>query len=365
MKPSILLLSLSLSLLTQAELLFIGTNTGGDSTSKGIYSAKFDPSSGELSELKLVAEARNPGFLAYHPDKALLYAVGPNTVSAYSFTPEAELTLLNTAPADGQGCCHLALHPSGNALATANYGDGSISSFRLRADGSIDAPANVLHNTGKSIHPRQQGPHAHGVYFIGDTLLVPDLGLDKILGYQFDPGESADTPPTAADPAFTVTAPGDGPRHLAIHPDGKHLFAIHELSNMAEAYRVNDAKLTSTDRASTLPSDWEGENTTAEIAVHPDGQWVFASNRGHDSIAVFHFDSSTGKLNRKAIVPCGAKTPRHFTISPDGKWLLAAGQNSNDIHVLSFDPETGELKLTAESLSAPRPICLKFLPKNR
>ncbi|MEM9237801.1 MAG: lactonase family protein, partial [Verrucomicrobiota bacterium] len=298
--------------------------------------------------------------LAFHPDKPVVYASQRDQVSAFRYTDEGALTLINNAPVTGKGACHLDVHPSGKALATSNYGDGTISTFLLKDDGSITPGSILLKNPGKSIHPRQQGPHAHGIHFLGNTMFVPDLGLDKILAYTFDPARG--NSPVRATPPATEVTPGDGPRHLAFHPDKKHLFAIHELSSHAEAFTINGARLSSTSRVSTLPEDFEGRNTTAEIEAHPNGRWVFASNRGHDSIALFAFDAESGELTRKAVVPCGAAHPRHFTLTPDGNWLLVAGRDSNNIRVMAFDPESGKLEQTSEALETPSPICLKFLP---
>ena len=352
-----ILLLLASAAVSAATPVLIGTRTNGES--KGIYAADFDDATGKLSDVRLVAEAQNPGFLALHPDKPVVYATGKNAAAAYSYEKDGSLKLLNSFSTQGTNPCHLEVAPGGNLLAVANYGDGTLSWFPLAEDGSLKKLGAVIQFEGSGAHPqRQTAPHAHGAHFLGNLLAVPDLGTDRVMLYRTD-GNSGLTP---SEPAFVKTQPGDGPRHLTFSPDGKFAFAIHELSSVAEAYRVDGGKLTSTARATTLPEGWKGQNTTAEIEVDPTGKWVLASNRGHDSIAVFRFNAKDGSLEPKAIVPSDAKIPRHFKIAPGGRWVLVAGQDSNDIHVFRFDPETGELQPTENTGSAPSPICVLFLP---
>lgn len=344
-----------------AETFLIGTSTHGES--EGIYAADFDPADGSISELRLAAEAPSPGFLAWHPELPVVYAIGPDSSAGFRSTGSAELTEVNRVATSDRGACHLAVHPSGRGLAVASYGGGGISGFLLEDDGRIAPPALRLGYEGSSVNERRQNaPHPHGIHFAGDLMLVPDLGTDRIMAHRFDPSGGLELP--AAEPPFTSTEPGDGPRHATFHPSGRFVFVNHELSNVLEVFQLDGERLVSSDRASTLPADWSGENTTAEVVVHPNGRWAFVSNRGHESIALFAFDPDSGKLERRAIVPCGARTPRHFTLTPDGRWLLVGGQSSDDIHVMSFDPESGELALTPASIPCPHPICLLFLPQD-
>lgn len=338
------------------EILWIGTFTAKGS--EGIYSAEFDPATGEIGKAEVQAGADDPAFLALHPAKPVLYAIGRDTLSAYDFTADGKLALRNVVPSSGKGPCHLAVDPAGQLLATADYWSGRATIYRLEEAGNIAGGIRSIVHKGKGTHPeRQNAPHPQGVYFAGDLLLVPDLGLDKIFAYRPKQGMVR-----AAEPAFTEVHPSDGPRHLALHPDGKHVFAIHELSNQVELFAKEGEKLTSLTRISTLPPDFKGTNTAAEIAVHPGGQWVLASNRGHDSMAVLSFAASTGELAVKEIVPCGVKVPRHFSFSPDGKWVLVAGQESNEIAVMSFDAATGKLAATGKSATVPTPTCVIFAP---
>jgi len=337
--------------------------TGNPKQAKGIYAATFDESDGSLGPARLVTEARGPGFLAFHPRLPVVYAVGHDWTGAYRYADDGALEPINRLENGDRGGCHLEVHPSGKGLAVANYNGGSLTSFLLGDDGRLLGPAHLIEHQGSSAHPkRQTAPHAHGTHFHGDLLAVPDLGIDQTLLYTFD-AANGKHPRPADPPALAAGKPGDGPRHAAFHPSGDFLFVNHELTSQLEAYFLDDDEPTSIARLSTLPDDFEGGNSTAEIEVHPDGRWIFVSNRGHNSIAVFDFDPQVGTLERHSVVPCGIEIPRHFTLSPSGKWLLVAGQRSNDVRALSFDPASGELELQPGAIEVPSPICLKFLPR--
>ena len=349
---------------------FIGTHTGKHTASKGIYLADFDPATGELTEPKLAAEYQSPGFLALHPTKPVLYAVGaPNnpfpdgtsSVAAFSIAADHSLKFLGEASSGGRGACHLAVDATGRTVAVASYGDGRISTIRLDEGGMPGKTVSVVSNSGTGPNKsRQEGPHAHGVYFdkANAHLFVPDLGLDKVLVYPFDATTSklGDALPPLA------TAPGAGPRHLAFSPDEKHAYVINELDNTVLASSFDAGKFTTLGTVPTLPADFSGKNSTSEIEVHPTGRFVFAANRSHDSIAVFRRDAESGALTFVQHAPCGGKTPRHFKIAPGGKWLLCAHQDSHTISVLPLDPETGKLGKPAHTVASPSPICLVFAP---
>jgi len=359
-----LLLTASLS----AVPVFIGTNTGGKSASKGIYLADFDPATGKLTEPELAAEYQNPGFLALHPTKPILYACGQpnqpfadgtNSVAAFSIGADHGLKFLGEASAGGKGACHVAVDATGRTVAVANYGDGSFATIKLGEDGIPGEIATAIHGKGSGPNkPRQDGPHAHGVYFdrANKHLFVPDLGLDQVFIYPFDAATSK-----LADPLPSLTiAPGAGPRHLAFSADEKNAYVINELANTILATRYDGGKFESLGTVPTLPADFTGKSTTAEIEVHPNGKFVYGSNRGHDSIAVFRRDSATGELTFLQHAPCGGRTPRHFKIDPTGKWLLCAHQDSNTISVLPLDPATGLLGEPGGTVSSPASICLIF-----
>ena len=347
---------------------FIGTNTGENTTSKGIYLADFDPATGKLGEPVLAAEYQNPGFLALHPTKPILYACGqPNqpfadgtaSVAAFGIGQNPLLKFLGEASVGGKGACHLAVDATGRTVAVANYGDGSLATVRLGEDGVPGAAASVILHKGSGPNKaRQQGPRAHGVYFdrANAHLFVPDLGLDQVFVYPFDAATSKLGEPL---PSLT-TAPGAGPRHLAFAPDEKNAYVNNELDNTVLATSYDAGKFKALGTVPTLPQDFTGVSTTAEIEVHPNGRFVYCSNRGHDSIVVYRRDPQSGGLTFLQHAPCGGKTPRHFKIDPTGKWLLCAHQNSNTISVLALDPATGLLGTPDSTVSSASPTCLLF-----
>jgi 6-phosphogluconolactonase len=356
------------SSLLSAIPVYIGTNTGKNTTSKGIYFADFDTSTGKLTVPRLAVEYQNPGFLAQHPTKPVLYACGqPNqafadksgAVAAFSISDVYELKFLGEASSRGQGPCHVAVDGTGKTVAVANYGDGMVATIPLDKDGKPGEAASAIIAPGSGPHPRQKGPHAHGVYFdqANAHLFVPDLGLDKVLVYPFD----AATSKLGEAKAPLATAPGAGPRHIAFAPADQHLYVINELDNtiLAASY---DGKggFESIHTVPTLPEGYKENTTTAEIEVSSDGKFVYGSNRGHDSIVVFSRAAETGKLTFVQHQSCGGRIPRHFKISPDGKWLLCAHQETGTISVLRRNPETGKLSTPVETVASPSPICILF-----
>lgn len=357
MKTPILTLLTSLPLLAQP--VFIGT--GGQSDAKGIYLAHFNAESGELTQPTLAIEYPRPGFLALHPEKPILYSIGATTVAAFAIGENHSLTLIGDAPVGGQGPCHLTIDPSGRTVAIANYGDGSTTTIRLDADGKPGTISTTIQQSGTGPHPRQKTAHAHGVYFDNANryLFVPDLGIDKTLIYRFDPATSEISP---NDPAYLKTAPGAGPRHLAFSPDEKHAYIINELDNTIQVASFDPASgtLTELQTIPTLPSEFDGNNTTAEVEVHQSGKFVYGSNRGHHSIAAYTRDPQSGKLTHTQYAPIGVETPRHFKIDPSGKWLLVGGMTSNNIAILPIDQQTGTLGEPQNIISTPNPICILF-----
>lgn len=347
---------------------FIGTGTGGKSTSKGIYSADFDSQTGKLAEPVLAGEYRNPGFLAIHPAKPILYASGKpsqpfsdgmDSVAAFQIQDDGELKLLREVSGGGKDACHVAVDATATTIAVANYGNGTFSTINLDEAGLPGGIVSHIASQGTGPNPeRQKGPHAHGVYFDPENarLLVPDLGIDQVLVYPFIVATSK---LGDALPPIT-TAPGAGPRHLAFSPDGKHVYVINELDNTIYGGTWKDGKFTAIESVPTLPADFSGSNTTAEIEFHPNGKFVYGSNRGHGSIVVYARDAVTGKLTFLQHAPCGGRIPRHFKIDPTGKWLLCAHQDSNTISVLALDPETGKLGDPRNTVSVPSPICVLF-----
>ena len=353
------------------QLVYFGTYTRGES--RGIYSAWFSPDAAEVAGLELAAEVPNPSFLALHPNRKYLYAVSEmlgggkreGAVSAFSIDHvTGKLTLLNQVSARGAGPCHVAVDHTGKYVAVANYSSGSTAVFPIAEDGRLGEATGFIQHEGKSVHPkRQQGPHAHVVVFSPDNrfLLVADLGLDKVLVYRFDAGTGKIEP---NDPPFAALAPGSGPRHLAFHPSKPWVYVINELSSTVTAFRYDSQRgaLEEFQTVSTLPDGFEGENTTAEIAVHPSGKFLYGSNRGHDSIAVFQIDQEKGTLSGLATFPTRGEWPRNFALDPKGKFLFAANQRSDSVSIYSVDPATGHLEALGQPLPVPTPVCVLFVP---
>ncbi len=355
-------------------LVYIGTRASAKS--KGIYMCRLNVATGTLSSLEVAAETTDPAFLAIHPNHRFLYAVRENggfngtsngAVNAFSIEPvTGKLALLNQQNSGGQGPCHLAVDGSGQCVLAAHYGSGSVAAFPIRADGSLGAVTALLQHHGSGFNPkRQAGPHAHSVAFdvANRRAFCADLGLDKIFIYQLEPTTAALTP---NDPPFASLAPGAGPRHFAVHPDGRHLYVINELNNTISAfdYDASHGILKESQTVSTLPENFAAPNTAAEIAIHPSGKFLYGSNRGHDSLVVYAVDESTGKLTLLEHQSTLGKTPRSFGIDPTGNFLLAANQESNNIIVFRIDPKTGRLTPTGQALEVPVPVCVTFLPSS-
>ena len=340
---------------------YIGTRSVRDS--KGIYSATFNDATGELSGLMLAATYKDPGFLCPHPQKSLLYSIGARqdgtgTLAVFAIANDGTLNLLADVPSGGKGPCHLAMDEQAKSIAVANYGCGSTASFLLDENGIPSEAVSSMRVEGHSVHPkRQTSPHAHGVYFADGHCFVPDLGLDKILVYQHDVVTAALRP---ADPPHASTTAGDGPRHLAFHPQKPWVYCVNELSNTVTHFVRDGHKLEKKESISTLPVDFKEPNATAEIEIHSNGRFLYASNRGHDSIAAYQIDPASGALTAMGQTVAEVKNPRHFTIAPGGAYLIVAGQDSDNLQVLSIDPQSGKLTPTAHKLQVPSPICLVF-----
>jgi 6-phosphogluconolactonase len=351
---------------------YIGTYTGRGS--EGVYRAQLDLKTG-LLELKGVTKGiQNPSFLAIHPTGKFLYAVsevevqgGKKTggVSAFSIDASTrELTLLNQQESGGSGPCHLAIDATGKVVLVANYGAGSVASLPIDADGRVKPTASVVQHQGKSVNEqRQEGPHAHS-FNVDPTnrfAVAADLGVDKIFVYKLDSEKGTITP---NDPPSAQTPAGGGPRHFAFHPGGKFAYANNELTSSVNAMTWDGEKgvLKVIQTMSTLPStELDLGNTTAEVQVHPTGDFVYVSNRGNDSIAGFKVDKESGKLSVIGHTKTGGKVPRNFGIDPTGKYLLAANQDSDTVFVFSIDPSSGMLKPTGSSVPVSMPVCVKFL----
>ncbi len=368
-----IIVALLLSAALHADwIVYAGTYTRG--SSKGIYAARFESATGKLGAIGLVAETPNPTFLAVHPNQRFLYAVNEiaeyegqaaGSVSAYSIdAATGGLTLLNRVSARGRGPCHLSVDKTGKWLFVANYGGGSTAAFPIQPDGKLGEASAFFQHAGSSVHPqRQTAPHAHMAAVSPDSrfLMVPDLGLDQVVAYRLDAAKGGLTP---NDPPFVKTVVGGGPRHLAFRPDGRFVYVLNELLSSVTAFSYNAAQgaMKELQTLSTLPEGHTARNSTAEIFVHPKAKVLYASNRGHDSIAIFQIDSKKGTLTAADRVPTQGKTPRNFAIDPSGNYLLAANQDSGNVVVFRIDQKTGGLTPAGSTLEIPFPVCLVFAP---
>jgi 6-phosphogluconolactonase len=345
---------------------YVGTYTDG--TSRGIYRFTFDPASGAMTEPVLAVETKNPSFLALHPSGRFLYAVGEissfqgaktGVVSAFAVDPKTgDLTLLNQQASEGTGPCHLVVDRTGRNLLVANYGGGTVAVLPIGEDGRLKPASSVRVHEGTGPNKgRQERPHAHGIYLDAAErfALSPDLGADRVFVYRFDAAKGT-LEPHGAGPL----EPGSGPRHAAFHPNGKFLYVINELLSTLTAFSYDAEKgaLAPLQSVTTLPEGFSGTSWTAEVAVSPDGRFVYGSNRGDDSLAVFRVDAATGRLAPAGHAPVGGKTPRHFTIDPTGRFILAGHQGSGTIAVLRLDPATGLPSLVGSPVKVDKPVCL-------
>lgn len=347
------------------SLVYFGTYTGAKS--QGIYVSRFDSATGKLGAPELAAKIQNPSFLAVNPNGRELYACGEmndgGTVSAFSLDPQTgKLALLDKQNSGGSGPCHISLDATGKCLLVANYGSGSIAALPIHPDGSLGEATTNIQHTGSSVNAgRQAGPHAHFIVPSPDNrfALNCDLGLDKVFVYRLDANAAKLTP---NDPPFALVAPGSGPRHLVFSRDSKFVYVINEMDGTITvfSYATIDAAMTEVQTVSTLPKDFSGSSTCAEIALHPNGKFLYASNRGHDSIAVFAVDQKNGKLELIEHQSTLGRTPRHFAVDPTGRWLLAENQASDSVVVFALDPETGKLKPAGQSITVGSPVCAVF-----
>lgn len=347
--------------------LYIGTYT--KTTSQGIYVLDFDPATGALGEPRLVAAINSPTWLAFTPDRRTLLAVDSKTeggaVASFAVDPASRhLRPLSVQATGGGGPCHLIADPSGRMVVAASYGSAVVSSFPLHADGSLGPRAAFAQQTGSGPNAsRQEKAHAHGTTLSPDGrfVFVPDLGTDQIFTYALDPANAIFT---AHDPAYVRLAPGAGPRHIEFSPDGRHAYVINELDGTITAFSYNAAAgaLTPSQTLTTLPPEFTAFNKTAEIIVHPNGSFVYGSNRGHDSIVAYTRDPATGTLTFLEHTPSGGKSPRHFALSADGTWLITAHEESDDLHVFRVDPANGRLTKTPHTATVPMPVCVLFAP---
>jgi len=347
---------------------YVGTYTGPKS--KGIYAFNFDSGTGMASEARLVAECINPSFLAMHPSGNILYAVNETGrfndkdknggVSAFAIDSTTNyLRIISRVPSGGTYPCHLTVDKHGKILVVANYGDGVVAYFSLNSDGSINNELHQIKHVGSGPNKvRQEGPHAHFVGFDPSQkyLFTCDLGIDRVLAYAYDEGSGL----LSTNEVIVGELPaGSGPRHLAFDFSGRYIFVINELSNTISCleWQVAVKKMNLINTVRTLPEDFVGTSTTAEILIHPSGKFLYGSNRGHNSIVVMRLNGTL--LSPIQFESSGGKTPRHFTTDPGGKYLLVANQDSDNIVIFKVDHEKGTLTRLGE-IRVGSPVCLLF-----
>ncbi|HEY7116664.1 MAG TPA: lactonase family protein [Tepidisphaeraceae bacterium] len=355
-------------------IVYVGTYTTPNK-SKGIYTMRFDPASGSLTKPEVAAEVKSPSFLTIHPNHRFLYAIGEmdqfqgkkaGAVSAFSIdAASGKLALINQQDSGGPGPAYVGLDQSGKVALVANYGGGSVACLPIKADGSLAPASAFIQHHGSSVNPqRQKEPHAHSINPTPDNhfAIAADLGLDKLLIYKLDTAQGSLEP---NDPPFATVPPGGGPRHFAFHPNGKWMYVVNEMGCSVTAFNYDGAKgsLTEFQTLSALPP---GQNNSpkfsgAEIQVHPLGKFVYASMRGHNSLATFTVDEGSGKLTLTGNTPCGGKTPRNFRLDPSGRWLLCANQDSDNVVVFRVDQASGALTPAGVEAGVGSPVCVKFL----
>ncbi len=352
-------------------LVFVGSYASAEH--EALYVYRFDPANGSLHKLSAFTGLPNPTFLALHPNGRFLYSIGETgnyqgkregCVAAFALDSSAgTLKLLNQQSTGGPGPCHLSVDASGRCAVAANYSGGSVCALPIGEDGMLKPAVGFHQHQGKGPNARrQEGPHAHSANLSPDQrfVFVCDLGIDKVVAYALDAARSTLTPHPAGDLGL---APGAGPRHMTFHPSRRYAYVINELGNTVDAcvYDEPTGTLRIQQTVPTLPHGYGDESTTADVHVSADGRFLYGSNRGHDSLAMYAIDPASGLLAPLGHESTRGRTPRNFGLDPSGSWLLAANQATNNIIAFRRNQETGRLTPAGPVTEVPRPVCVKFL----
>ena len=364
MKYLLLLMALTFSAGAEAQnkaRFYVGT--GSRDSGSSITLCELDLSSGAVTVIDTFNNCVGPGYVALSPDRKNLYSVNQDhTVAAFAVGKGGVLSYLNRQPAEGQNPCHVSVHPSGRAVFVANYGSGSWAAYPVVTTGKLhDAMAKVQFNGSGPDKSRQEKPHAHCAVPSpnGKYVYVSDLGTDRLMNYQIDTNNGQIVPNPAQ--AYFSTKPGAGPRHLAIHSSGKYLYLLNEMHKTLTACAIDENGVVSElETVPTIPADYQEKNTSAAVRLHPNGRFVYVSNRGYDSVHGYEI-LPNGKLKSVNEVREGIATPRDFNFDPSGKFMVVGNQKTSDLTVYKVDPKTGQLDFLSKSISLKDPICFQFL----
>jgi len=354
----------------EERTVFISAFASGD---KGaIHSYTLNLETGKLTLAQRFTDVANPFYLAAAPNHKYLYSIHAKQfggkeaeqVAAYEIVGKGELKLLNRQSARGSAACYLDVDATGKTVLVANYTTGNVGAIPIKEDGSLGEGTSFIQHTGSSVDPaRQKEPHAHCFVISPDNrfAFAADLGLDQVLSYRLDAAKATLTP---NDPPFARTPPGAGPRHLTFHPNGKHVYVINEISNSVTLfdYDAENGKLIDRQTISTLPKDFTGKSYCADLKITPDGRFLYGTNRGHDSIAVYRL-ADDGRMTMLGTEPSLGKGPQNLAITEDGKLLLCANMPGSNVAVFRINPETGGLTSAGDPIAMPSPSCILLMPK--
>ncbi|GAB3951892.1 lactonase family protein [Spirosoma harenae] len=370
MKKILTTILVSASMIAQAqsgkEIMYVGTYSLRGS--EGIYVFEFDRKAGTMQPVQSVSNVKSPSFLAIHPSGKYLYSVnegaektGAGGVSSYAVDKATgKLQYLNSQSSLGVGPCHISVDHTGKTAFVSNYGGGSLAVLPIKADGTLGEPTDKVQDEGTGPNTqRQEKAHVHSATLAPDNrfLYVADLGIDKLNIFDIDVNASKVKP---ASTPYASVKPGSGPRHVAIHPNGKYAYLVEELTSTVASFARNPKTGALTilqDNVQTLPNDFTEKNTSADIHIDPSGKFLYQSNRGYDGLAIFSIGSD-GKLTPVGVQPTEGKTPRNFLIDPKGEFIFVAHQDTDNITIFKRDQKTGKLTFTGQSVKVPAPVCV-------